>query len=94
VGLPVGDYVLISLSDEGAGMDEATAKRAFEPFFSTKSPDQGTGLGLSQVYGFCQQAGGTARLDSTPGLGTTVTMFLPAHTVVSQPAAAPAAACC
>ncbi len=78
LGLPAADYVLISFSDDGSGMDEATAKRAFEPFFSTKSSSQGAGMGLSQVYGFCQQAGGTARLDSTPGLGTTVTLLLPA----------------
>jgi signal transduction histidine kinase len=79
VGLVAGDYVVISVSDEGAGMDEATAKRAFEPFFSGKPSEQGSGLGLSQVYGFCQQAGGTARLDSTPGVGTTVTLLLPVH---------------
>jgi len=78
LGLPAGDYVLLSFSDDGSGMDEATAKRAFEPFFSTKLSNQGAGMGLSQVYGFCQQAGGSARLDSTPGLGTTVTLLLPA----------------
>lgn len=76
-GLPPGDYVLITLSDNGSGIDEATAKRVFEPFFSTKPTEQGSGLGLSQVYGFCLQAGGTARLDSTPGLGTTVSLLLP-----------------
>ncbi|MDP2263842.1 MAG: response regulator [Hydrogenophaga sp.] len=76
-GLPPGDYVIITVSDSGAGIDEGTAKRVFEPFFSTKSSEQGSGLGLSQVYGFCQQAGGTARLDSTPGLGTTVSLLLP-----------------
>jgi signal transduction histidine kinase len=76
-GLPPGDYVIITVSDSGSGIDERTAERVFEPFFSTKSSEQGSGLGLSQVYGFCQQAGGTARLDSTPGLGTTVSLLLP-----------------
>lgn len=76
-GLPAGDYVIITVSDSGVGIDERTAERVFEPFFSTKSSEQGSGLGLSQVYGFCQQAGGTARLDSTPGLGTTVSLLLP-----------------
>jgi CheY-like chemotaxis protein len=69
--------VIITVTDNGAGIDEATAERVFEPFFSTKPGEQGSGLGLSQVYGFCLQAGGTARLDSTPGLGTTVSLLLP-----------------
>lgn len=77
VGLPPGEYVVITVTDDGSGIDEATAERVFEPFFSTKSSEQGSGLGLSQVYGFCQQAGGVARLDSTPGLGTTVSLLLP-----------------
>lgn len=82
-GLPPGEYVLITVSDNGSGIDDATAKRVFEPFFSTKSTEQGSGLGLSQVYGFCQQAAGTARLDSTPGLGTTVSLLLPAKNNMS-----------
>lgn len=73
-----GTGVLIALSDDGAGMDESVARHAFEPFFSTKAPGQGTGLGLSQVQAFCEQAGGHARLGSTPGLGTTVSLLLPA----------------
>jgi len=79
--LPQGDYVVLSVTDDGSGIDEAIVKRVFEPFFSTKEAIQASGLGLSQVYGFCQQSGGTVRLDSTLGLGTTVSMVLPAHSV-------------
>ncbi|MBL8303929.1 MAG: response regulator, partial [Ideonella sp.] len=85
--LPPGDHVLITITDDGHGIDEALAERVFEPFFTTKPMGKGTGLGLSQVHGFCVQAGGTARLASTPGLGTTVTLVLPAR---DTPAAAPA----
>ncbi|MDQ7744378.1 hybrid sensor histidine kinase/response regulator [Hydrogenophaga pseudoflava] len=77
-GLPPGRYVLLTVSDNGAGMDEAQAAQVFEPFFTTKGVGQGTGLGLSQVHGFCQQAGGMAGMSSTPGLGSTVSMVLPA----------------
>jgi CheY-like chemotaxis protein len=70
--------VLITVSDDGAGIEPELAARVFEPFFTTKGVGKGTGLGLSQVHGFCVQAGGTARLDSTPGLGTTVSLVLPA----------------
>lgn len=78
-GLPEGAYAVISMRDSGSGMDEAVTKRVFEPFFSTKGVHQATGLGLSQVYGFCLQAHGRARIASTPGVGTTVTLVLPAH---------------
>jgi signal transduction histidine kinase/ActR/RegA family two-component response regulator len=71
-------YVLISVDDDGSGIDPAIAARVFEPFFTTKPVGKGTGLGLSQVLGFCVQAGGTARLASTPGVGTTVSLLLPA----------------
>ncbi len=77
-GLASGRYVLLTCSDDGAGLDADLAARVFEPFFTTKAVGKGTGLGLSQVHGFCTQAGGTARLDSTPGIGTTVSMLLPA----------------
>lgn len=76
-GLPVGTYVRITVSDNGRGMDEAIARHAFEPFFSTHEPNEVAGLGLSQVYGFCLQAGGRAHLESRPGRGTTVTLVLP-----------------
>jgi signal transduction histidine kinase len=72
-----GAYVVVSISDSGAGMEEGTLARAFEPFFTTKDVGSGTGLGLSQVYGFCRQTGGFARIESVVGQGTTVEMFLP-----------------
>jgi signal transduction histidine kinase len=72
-----GDYVAISVSDTGTGMPEDVLARAFEPFFTTKQAGEGTGLGLSQLYGFAKQSGGTARIDSTVGEGTTVTIYLP-----------------
>ena len=77
-GLAPGDYVAISVSDDGPGIDEALSRRIFEPFFTTKPIGQGTGLGLAQVHGFCTQAGGAARLASREGRGTTVTLLLPA----------------
>ena len=72
-----GPYVMISVTDSGVGMDQATLQRAFEPFFSTKEPGQGTGLGLSQVYGFAKQSGGFAAIDSKIGQGTSVKIYLP-----------------
>ncbi len=88
--LPGERYALIAFSDDGRGIDAAIAERAFEPFVTTKSVGQGSGLGLSQVHGFCVQAGGTAKLDSTPGHGTTVSLLLPASTE-SRTTAAPRA---
>ena len=72
-----GPYVMISVSDSGVGMDQTTLERAFEPFFSTKETGQGTGLGLSQVYGFAKQSGGFAAIDSRVGQGTSVRIYLP-----------------
>ncbi|WP_425605982.1 ATP-binding protein [Paraburkholderia sejongensis] len=77
--LPDGEYVLIACSDDGEGMPEAVARRAFEPLFTTKLRGSGTGLGLAQVLSMCEQAGGTAKIDSVPGSGTTVRLFLPRH---------------
>ncbi len=74
-----GDYVRISVSDTGMGMTDEVRARAFEPFFTTKA-GQGTGLGLSMVYGFARQSGGTLTLASRPSRGTTVTMLLPRAT--------------
>jgi len=72
-----GRYVAIVVSDNGCGMDDETLKRAMDPFFTTKPKDHGTGLGLSMVYGFAVQSGGTVRMRSEPGHGTTVTLYLP-----------------
>ncbi|TAJ32476.1 MAG: PAS domain S-box protein, partial [Reyranella sp.] len=74
---PEGDRVMIEVTDDGIGMDGPTQGRAFEPFFSTKPASHGTGLGLSMVHGFVHQSGGTIEIDSSPGRGTTVRLFLP-----------------
>jgi nitrogen-specific signal transduction histidine kinase/CheY-like chemotaxis protein len=76
-GEPPGRYVLVAVSDTGRGMRSDIAERAFEPFFTTKPGTQHSGLGLSQVYGYARQSGGHARIDSEPGCGTTVQLFLP-----------------
>ncbi len=78
-GARASDYVEIAVADTGMGMDEAIQAHAFEPFFTTKPLGQGTGLGLSQVYGFVRQSGGFVRLASAPGRGTTVRLYLPRH---------------
>ncbi len=70
-------YVMIAVSDTGTGMPPEVAERACEPFFTTKEPGHGTGLGLSQVAGFAQQAGGELRISTAPGKGTTVRLYLP-----------------
>ncbi len=72
-------FVVISVTDTGAGMDETVLSRAFEPFFTTKPTGQGTGLGLSMVYGFAQQSGGRASISSGIGRGTSVRIFLPRY---------------
>jgi signal transduction histidine kinase len=75
--LATGDFVVVTVSDTGTGMSEATLARAFEPFFTTKEPGRGSGLGLSMVHGFAEQSGGAAQIVSSIGEGTHVTLWLP-----------------
>jgi PAS domain S-box-containing protein len=72
-----GDYVKSSIADSGPGMEESVLARVFEPFFTTKGVGKGTGLGLSQVYGFAKQSDGFVAIQSTVGLGTTASIYLP-----------------
>jgi CheY-like chemotaxis protein len=75
--LEAGEYIEISVADVGAGMPPEVVSRALDPFFTTKGVGKGTGLGLSQVYGIARQGGGTVRIESRPGEGTTVRLLLP-----------------
>ena len=87
------DVVMLSVADNGVGMDESVKAHVFEPFFTTKEVGKGTGLGLAMVYGLANQCGGAVALDSAPGEGTRVSMYLPraaAPAVAAQPDAADA----
>ncbi|MFP3570456.1 ATP-binding protein, partial [Paraburkholderia sp. SIMBA_030] len=74
------------VDDTGIGMSQDIMQRALDPFFTTKPMGQGTGLGLSMVYGFVRQSGGQLRIDSTPGQGTTVHLYLPRDESITPPA--------
>jgi signal transduction histidine kinase len=84
-GVAAGEYVLIAIHDTGGGMPPEVIEKAFDPFFTTKQSGAGTGLGLSQVYGFVRQSGGAVKIDSTVGQGTTVRIYLPRHVGAAAP---------
>jgi CheY-like chemotaxis protein len=81
--LAPGDYVRIGVTDTGAGIAPEHIERVFEPFFTTKPVGKGTGLGLSQIFGFARQSGGDVVIESTPGIGTAVSLYLPRSAAVA-----------
>ncbi|MEQ8397594.1 PAS domain S-box protein [Thalassobaculum sp.] len=89
IDLDPGDYVVVSVNDNGTGMEQAVLERAFEPFFTTKPTDRGTGMGLSMVYGFAKRSRGDVRIYSEPGHGTTVRLLLPRCAATDGPSIIP-----
>lgn len=88
-GLPPDGYAVVAVADSGIGMSAAVQARAFDPFFTTKPVGQGTGLGLSQVHTFLRQAGGSVRIESLPGQGTTIFLYLPLTVAAAAPVIRP-----
>jgi len=87
--MPAGEYLSLSVTDSGSGISPEVMSRVFEPFFTTKQPGEGTGLGLSMVYGFAKQSGGLVRIYSEVGRGSTVCIYLPRHHGMAESVQAP-----